>query len=188
MKNLLSNIITILLIVFIGLMIFVPSVKATLLSSLMKIGLFQPKIEQKVISKTPENLQIQLIQENGTMTQFQDLKNKVVLVSFWAKWCPSCLAEIPSINDLKTKTKDNNIVFILVDVDGNLQETNAYLQSKNIHLDNYAISSTIPQDWFQGTLPTTIVLNKNGDMVFQHSGTANYNTDEFLAFLKELAK
>ena len=54
----------------------------------------------------------------GSEINLSDLKGKVVLINYWAKWCVPCLAEMPALNQLYVDMKANeNIVFMAVDMD-----------------------------------------------------------------------
>ena len=44
---------------------------------------------------------------SGGVLDVEDLKGKVVFINFWATWCPPCIAEMPSIQKLYDKYKDN---------------------------------------------------------------------------------
>jgi hypothetical protein len=61
-----------------------------------------------------------------------------------------------------------------------------YLDKNRFDIPLASRSGNVPTEIFSGTLPTTIVLNKEGKIVLQHSGMAAYNTDEFIKQLKEL--
>ena len=43
---------------------------------------------------------------NGKLIALNDLKGKVVFINFWATWCPPCIQEMPSINELKAKLNE----------------------------------------------------------------------------------
>lgn len=188
-KITLPNIFNLVLFLFVLSLIFVPSVKATLLSGLMKVGLFSPNVENKIIAKAPENLYLQFINQNNETTTLQDFKNKVVFINIWATWCPPCRAEMPSIKKLIHRVENENVVFLFIDADANLADSNSWLAKNDYPFNNYIANiNTLPKDWYKGALPTTLVLNKDGDLVYQHSGTANYDTDEFYQFITDLAK
>ncbi|WP_313261610.1 TlpA disulfide reductase family protein [Sphingobacterium sp.] len=51
--------------------------------------------------------------EKGNIQNTSSLRGKVVLISFWASWCPPCQAEFPSIETLYSKFKNNPDVFFL---------------------------------------------------------------------------
>ena len=179
--------VNIILVIVVLAIVFIPEAKALLQRGLMQIGLFQPKTEKKIVSDQKFLVQFQHSQTSETIST-DDLKGKVVFINFWATWCPPCLAEMPSIVELQNSLKNNDkIAVMIVDVDANSEKSNNLLQKKNWSLNNYSTLNQIPKAWFQGTLPTTIVLDKEGNLVYQNQGLADYTNKDFEKFLLNLA-
>lgn len=191
----LSNIFTGIFIVFILAMLLNPALKATVIQGLMKIGLFQPDMpevsgnEKITSSLLPEDKEILLRNVDGNILDLSAQKGKVIFINFWATWCPPCIAEMPSINRLYQKFKNNgNILFIMVDVDNNFDKSNAFMKKKGFALPVYTQVNDIPAKYFSGTLPTTVILDKSGKLVFHHEGVADYSNSEVADFIKKLSE
>ena len=168
-----SNIFTALLIVFAAGMIFFPNFKAKVLQGLMKVGLFQPGVEKHQPSNTEKNWNVSFSNSKGETIEGNALKNKVVFVNIWATWCPPCIAEMPSVDELyKTYGTNPNVIFLLVDADNNLQKAENFMAQKGYKLPVYIANGNVPSEWYEGTLPTTIVLDKNGNIAFKETGAA----------------
>jgi thiol-disulfide isomerase/thioredoxin len=176
--------------VTIFIMLINPNAKALLIRGLMNIGLFQPGIPVAVSQKplaAPHNITFRDAQ--GQTINTTDLKGKVIFVNFWATWCPPCIAEMPSVNQLYARFKNNvDVVFMVVDVDNDYTRALAFMQKHNFSLPMYTLAGNIPNDMMDGTIPTTLVFNKRGELVYQHTGAANYSNDKFTAFLNSLSK
>lgn len=124
---------------------------------------------------------------NGKITALSELKGKVVFINFWATWCPPCIEEMPSINELKTKFAENdNIVFLMVDVDGKHKKAQDFMVKRKLDLPVYVPHSEIPKDYLAGAIPTTIILDKNGMVVTRIEGGGDYSSPEILNGLKKL--
>ena len=158
---------------------------------LMAVGFYNPTIPattpgEKLMPAPP------LIVQNidGKMTDLQQQKGKVVFINFWATWCPPCLAELPSVNDLYLKVKDNpNIVFITIDVDNKLSNSVAFIKNKGYQLPVYGGNlNGLPTSFYSGTIPTTLIIDKQGLIVFNHADKANYANQKFINYLVELSK
>ncbi|WP_443937526.1 TlpA family protein disulfide reductase [Pedobacter sp. MW01-1-1] len=121
------------------------------------------------------------------VTQLNEEKEKVVFVNFWATWCPPCLAEMPDLAKLYASyKKDPSVVFLFVDVDGNLDKSAEFIRTKKFDLPLYRSLGQISEQIFSGTLPTTVIFNKKGEMVFKKEGMANYQDPDVIRFLNEL--
>ena len=115
------------------------------------------------------------------------MRGKVVFINFWASWCPPCRAEMPAIDKLVTRFKnDKDFVFVLINLDDEDETGRKYLDDHFPQLPFYKAVGYIPTDMFSGTLPTTIVLDKKGSIVMKHTGMAKYDSDKFIKQLEGL--
>ncbi|WP_316791683.1 TlpA disulfide reductase family protein [Pedobacter frigoris] len=191
-KNIVSNIITGLLIVFALILVFSPDAKGWMIQNLMKIGLFQPEVPSKVVTEQSDltnGTAVLFKDANGKVIDLTSLKGKVVFINFWATWCPPCIAEMPSINGLYKKYKDNtSVVFIMADVDGTINSSTAFMKKKGYVLPVHIPASSMPREYFSGSMPTTIILDKQGRLSFNHVGGADYSNPEVAAFIDKLLK
>ena len=92
---------------------------------------------------------------------------------------------MPSINELYKKLQsDTNFVFLFINEDDDKSKADAYLENNHFAFPIFYASGNVPGEIFAGTLPTTIVLNKQGKIVLKHEGLAGYNSDSFISQLK----
>ncbi|MDQ8004492.1 MAG: TlpA disulfide reductase family protein [Pedobacter sp.] len=173
-------------ILILALILFVPSAKALVIQGLMQIGLFNPDVKTETIS-TNTSLDLKFKEQNGKIITLTDLKGKVVFLNFWATWCPPCLAEMPSINKLYEQHRDNkDVIFVMVDADSNLEKSLGYMNARKYDMPVYQMASSVPEQIFAGSLPTTVVFDKQGRVSFKHEGAANYNSKKFVEFMEKL--
>ncbi|MEO8886914.1 MAG: TlpA disulfide reductase family protein [Mucilaginibacter sp.] len=163
------------------------SAKALLIKGLMEIGFFQPHItSEKVVQQSPD---LVFVNEKGQSQSLFSLKGKVIVINFWATWCPPCIAEMPSVNQLYIQLKtDPDIVIIPVDADNNFSKSVPFMVKNQFVLPVYNTTSQIPDDLFAGTLPTTVIIDKSGKMVFRHEGVTDYTNKKFIKYLTDLGK
>jgi len=182
-----KNSISILLGGFLLLIVISPDAKVWLLQQLVSIGFFKAEIKKEGIEKSPIVASIHFTNSAGITNSTDDLKGKVIFINFWASWCPPCRAEMPSIVDLYRKLQhDNRFVFLFMNEDEDITKATAYLEENHYNIPLYKRSGNGSAEIFSGTLPTTIVLNKKGEIVLKQEGIAGYNTDEFMEQLEEL--
>lgn len=171
----------------------VPEAKAYVQRGLMKTGLFNPKLEtlnaEKISEASAPTYEMELYNIKGETLTLKDLEGKVVFMNFWATWCPPCIAEMPSIQVLYDKFKDDKEVVILtVEVEGKTQKANDFMKNKNMSLPVYFPNSAIPREFFKGSMPTTIILDKKGNIAHTTLGMADYSGQDIVDFLNELKK
>ena len=190
-----SNALTAIVMVFVVVILVSPNFKGVVIQGLMKIGLFQPDVSAKN-EKTPiskisqgEKAGVLFKDETGNILNLSDLKGKVVFINFWATWCPPCIAEMPSINKLQEKFKDNeDFIILMVDADNQPDKSIKFMAKRNYNLKVFTPASQIPTELLNNALPTTVILNKKGETVFKHEGGADYTNQEFIKFLETLLK
>jgi thiol-disulfide isomerase/thioredoxin len=164
-----------------------PAAKSWLLQQVVSTGLFTAEIKKDRNKDYAEAEPFSFTDAKGKITSTADLKGKVVFINFWASWCPPCRAEMPSLESLYKKLKDNNnLVFLFINEDNDADKAINYLQKNNFTIPFYNASADVPVEIFNGSLPTTIVLNKEGKVVLKHSGIARYDTEKFARQLMQL--
>ena len=186
-----SAIINLLFIAFLILLLVNPDAKATLIGGLMKLGFYKPDVPpaETTIALRPGAEGVSFRDGEGKVVSLNSLKGKVVFINFWATWCPPCRAEMPSINKVFKKYGGNSSMnFIMVDADSNYPKARKFLNRHDYQLPLFIVASEIPRDFFGGLLPTTLLLNKHGEIVFHHEGTADYNDKKFTDYIDKLLK
>lgn len=188
-------------ILFVGLIILfiVPSGRVWVQKGLMKIGLFKPNLEKPndANNNLPRasdgdltehyDVRVAFSDDTGDVVTIRDLQGKVVFINFWATWCPPCKAEMPSIQTLKDRLKGNeDIVFLIVEIEGEKEKARNFMQQGGMDLPIYYPESQIPSDWLAGAIPTTVILDKAGNIAARHEGMADYSRAEVSDFLTEL--
>lgn len=186
----------VLLAAFIGLL-FTTDLKAEVFGfvqrGMLQLGLFQPETEQVVKKQKPKEkeartgYEMRLKDQNGKTVSLSQLDDKVVFINFWATWCPPCVAEMPNINKLYQHYEDDDeVVFLMVSLDKKFSKAKGFLEKKAFDFDVFKPQGSMPNDFKSSSIPTTYVLDKNGEIAFSHLGMGNYNTRQFKKFINDL--
>jgi len=158
---------------------------------LLATGLMNPDVkeiiqENATISEpTKADLNLKLIDRDGKITSLEDLKGKVIFLNYWATWCAPCIAEMPSIDKLHEEMGDD-VAFVILSFDDDFETAKAFDKRKGYNLPIYAPASNLPTTFQSAALPTTYIIDVDGNIALTHKGMADYNTDEFKKFLKGL--
>lgn len=168
--------------------LFSPSAKALLVRGLMLVGLFQPDLPVPV--KTPGNMSLPTItfqDANGHALNLNNQKGKVIFMSFWATWCPPCIAEMPSINTLHEKLKSNkNVVFMMVDADRDFSLSVPFMKKHQFMLPLYEANGPVPENLFDSSIPTAVIFDKRRQLVFRQKGAGDYSSPTASDYLVNL--
>lgn len=185
-----SNISTILLLLFTGVVILNADARTIMIKGLMSTGLYNansPASSGKIERSLPAGMTFR--SADGKLVNISESKGKVFFINFWATWCPPCRAEMPSINRLYSKVKNKEkVAFIMVDVDNKIASSVKFMKNKSYQLQVYSSESPIPEQIFNGSLPTTLIVDSEGIIVFHHTGMADYDNQEMVNFLNTLTR
>jgi thiol-disulfide isomerase/thioredoxin len=104
----------------------------------------------------------------------EDWRGKVVLVNFWATWCPPCRAELPDLIQLQTKYEGKLQIVGLSDDSGPVEDVRTFVRENRM---NYPVAIATPEleQKFGGVmgLPTSFLVDTNGRVVQKHIGLRN---------------
>tara|TARA_X000000368_G_scaffold299642_1_gene238658 strand:+ start:2945 stop:3562 length:618 start_codon:yes stop_codon:yes gene_type:complete len=148
-------------------------------------------------SPDPDNRPITKIDLETNILQFQDLEGnefslrdfegKTLFINYWATWCNPCLAEMPAMAELYEEFKDNdNIVFLYLSKEDMDVITN-YIP-KDESLQKLPLYKVITDDELfktRGT-PTTFIVDKSGEILVEDVGSAAWNDEKVVNYLKSI--
>ncbi|EGV45111.1 TlpA family protein disulfide reductase [Bizionia argentinensis JUB59] len=177
-----SNII---FVIVIGLMI-IPQTRQPIQVFLQKgLAMISPSeisVDKRETLKSYDNWN--LVDSKGNAFDFKQAEGKVVFINFWATWCPPCIAEMPSIDELYADYKDD-VIFLLVS--NEKAETISGFQSKNeFNFEFYQSVTNAPAQFQTNSIPQTYLIDKQGSIVMDKSGAANWNSDKVRKVLDDL--
>ena len=107
---------------------------------------------------------------DGTSVSLADLKGKVVVINFWATWCPPCREEMPQIETLwQSYQKAEDTVFLIASVDQDKNLVKPYIADNQYTFPVY-YAGLAAQTYQVMSIPTTFVIDKKGMVQFVHVG------------------
>lgn len=182
-KNL-SNILFVLFVLFLFSPYGLP-VRALLIKgvSMVTTQLFGLEIDEKErLSVTNKKWLLQDF--NGNTVDFNDLQGKVVLLNYWATWCPPCIAEMPGMQDLYNQYGDR-VTFLFVAHD-EPERVRGFIEKNSYTFPVYFEMSSAPQELGSNSLPTTYVIDSKGRIAVEKVGAADWNSKKVRNLLEDL--
>ncbi|MCM4157651.1 TlpA disulfide reductase family protein [Gramella sp. AN32] len=173
-------------ILLIGLLVImvIPQTRKPVQIFFNRIVAFAPGITSEDDRDKIENYNWVLEDSEKNRIEFKDYQDKIIIVNFWATWCPPCIAEMPDFEKLHTDYKDK-INFFFVSNERH-QTVAEFFEKNNYHLPNYKMLTQAPNPMQGNTLPTTFVIDRNGYIIVQKVGSANWNSESFRKTLDKL--
>ncbi len=154
-----------------------------------ELGLTAPKSAQ-TLTPLPDRVEapgFKLRDIDGATHQLTDYRGKIVIVNFWATWCPPCREEMPSMQRAWIALREEGIVMLAENVgedeDTIFKFTADYPVEFSLLMD---LDSKVVQRWPVVGLPTTFVLDTKGRLTYRAIGGRAWDHPELLTAVRAL--
>ena len=117
-----------------------------------------------------------LIDTTSKSLNLKQSKGCVILINYWATWCPPCTGEMPAMQNLYD-LYGNQVDFYFITNDDPNKVSN-YLKTENYKLPVYFQAGKSPVILESNSLPTTFLLSKEGEIVMKKLGAARWNASK----------
>jgi len=132
---------------------------------------------------------LELTGTNGNKYRLQDYRGKVVLVNFWASWCPPCVKEIPSLGRLQKAFSKEDLLVLSVAIGESKQQVESFLKQFPadfpVLLDS---DGTTVKPWKIVAFPTTFVIDQQGTIRLAYFGGLEWDSPNVVTQLRALIK
>jgi len=145
--------------------------------------------EASVTGKTAEDFAITL---NGKSQHLSDLHGKIVVLNFWATWCPPCLEETPSLNHLQRYIESRGGMVFGVSVDEDAAAYEKFLRDQGVIFPTWRDPNTkdnksqIALDYGTSMYPETYIINRQGQLARKIIGPQQWDSPEMFAYFDSI--
>ena len=124
---------------------------------------------------------------DGKTHRLQDYRGKVVLVNFWATWCPPCVHEMPSMERLQTKMAGKPFAILAVNMGESEPEIREFLQKMQVSFPIVMDSDgEVLRSWKIFAFPTTFLIAPDGRVTHGLFGGLEWDSPEAVAVVESL--
>lgn len=140
-----------------------------------------PSVESPQPSEEVPNFSFEV---NGRAMELSALRGQVVLLNFWASWCPPCVAEIPSLERLHQRLGPRGLYILGVSVDADRAAYESFLRDNKITFANYRDPDRRLSTLY-GTFmyPETFIIDRQGRLVRKIIGPLEWDDPQVVEFL-----
>jgi thiol-disulfide isomerase/thioredoxin len=180
----LFKIITDVLVGVLFLMLLIPTTRAYILRAV----LFPPKVAKESVLPKMQADDYQLVLEDleGNTINLSSYSDKTIFISFWATWCPPCIAEMPSIQKLTDRFGEKLPTFLITSEDK--AKVITFLKEHNYNLPVYFQKSQAKGILNINSYPTSFLISSNSEVIVHKTGAANWNSASFREKLNAILK
>jgi len=128
------------------------------------------------------------VQDSDRTIALSDFKGKVVVLNFWATWCPPCVEEMPSLIQMQQRMKNKGIIVLAVSVDADKNNYDQFLKEHNVTLLTVRDADQKSNDLY-GTFkfPETYIIDRSGVVRRKFIGAVDWNQTDVLDYLSKLS-
>jgi len=127
------------------------------------------------------------VQDSDRKLSLDQFRGQVVVLNFWATWCPPCVEELPSLMNLQDRMRERGVTVlgVSIDVDGD-----AYHRFLKLHNINF-LTVRDPEQKVAGMYgttgwPETYIIDRQGVLRRKFVGPVDWNSPEIIGFLNRL--
>jgi cytochrome c biogenesis protein CcmG, thiol:disulfide interchange protein DsbE len=145
--------------------------------------------EASIAGRTARDFPLELA---GKPTHLSDLRGKVVILNFWASWCPPCVEEAPSLNRLQKHIASRNGLILGVAADENPAAYEKFLTDQAVVFPTYRDPATkdnrspIAVSYGTAMIPETYVIDRHGKIARKFIGFQQWDSPDMLAYFDAL--
>ena len=148
----------------------------------------KPDIKNLVLIKNSKMYKNVIFKDiNQKDVNLDTFKGKLLILNFWATWCAPCKEEMPSLDNLQSNTKFNNLKIFPINI-GKEDASKSELFFKELNIKNLDIyidtPITLAKKFSLRGVPTTILFNKKGEEFARIIGSIDFNNEKFINWLK----
>ncbi|VAW53209.1 Thiol:disulfide oxidoreductase related to ResA [hydrothermal vent metagenome] len=151
----------------------------------------KPKLSHNLtaVEKVIVATDFELLNIDEEKKKLSDYKGKVILLNFWATWCPPCVREMPSMERLHQQINADNFKVIAVNQMEDIDQVFAF--TGQLEVDPtfeilFDSSSSVSQQYAVRGLPTTYLIDKKGKIRYRAVGGRKFNHPEVIKIINSL--
>jgi thiol-disulfide isomerase/thioredoxin len=147
-------------------------------------------MEELAIVRFEEKIKAQnfiLTSLEGNEVSLEDYRGKIVLLNFWATWCPPCRAEMPSMEKLYKKFKDKDFTILAIDVQEDANSVKIFREKYKLNFPILLDSDGSVQQFYGViSLPTTYLVDREGNIIGGAIGARDWANESAFLLINQL--
>lgn len=127
------------------------------------------------------------LQDSDRKVNLNQFRGQVLVLNFWATWCPPCVEELPSLMNMQDRLRGRGVVVLGVSIDVDQGAYHRFLKERNVNF----LTVLDPQQKVAGMYgtsgwPETYIIDRQGVMRRKFIGAVDWNSPEVVQFLSKL--
>lgn len=142
-------------------------------------------LEVRIINAGDTAPNFSIVTEQGKTVTRSDFGGKLLVLNFWASWCPPCISELPSLNQFAQEFKSQGVVVLGISIDKNERLYKNFLQQRQVAFDTARDpEANISASYGTFQIPETYVIGRDGKVLEKVISDQDWMDPQFLARVK----
>ena len=127
------------------------------------------------------------LQDSDRTVSLNQFRGQVVVLNFWATWCPPCVEELPSLMDMQDRLRARGVTVLGISIDVDDNAYHRFLKERNVNFMTVRDpEQRVATTYGTAGWPETYVIDRQGVMRRKFIGPVNWDSPEVLQFLSKL--
>ena len=142
--------------------------------------------EQRVIEAGDSAPSFSVTTDSGKQITRSNFGGKLLVVNFWATWCPPCVEEMPSLNEFAQQVSKDGVVVLGVSIDQNEQAYKRFLERNRLAFETARDpEAEIAANYGTFKWPETYIINAKGKVVEKHIGPKTWTDPAIMSSIRK---
>jgi cytochrome c biogenesis protein CcmG, thiol:disulfide interchange protein DsbE len=144
-------------------------------------------LETRIVNAGDKAPDFSIVTEQGKTVTPKDFGGKLLVLNFWATWCPPCIEELPSLNEFSRQFAPQGVVVLAVSIDRNEKVYRQFLESNPVSFATARDPETdISSSYGTFQVPESYLIDRSGKVLYKVISNQNWMDPEFLARVKQM--
>jgi cytochrome c biogenesis protein CcmG/thiol:disulfide interchange protein DsbE len=136
------------------------------------------------------------VQDSDRSVSLSQYRGKIVVLNFWATWCPPCVEEMPSLVQMQKKFQGKDVTVLAVSVDDDPDAYHKFLKDHAVELltvrdpggpkTNQGVNAPVASRYGTYKFPESYIIDRNGIIRRKFIGAIDWNQQEIVEYLSRL--
>jgi peroxiredoxin len=136
------------------------------------------------------------VQDSDRSVSLSQYRGKIVVLNFWATWCPPCVEEMPSLVQMQKKFQDKGVTVLAVSVDDDPDAYHKFLKDHAVDLltvrdpggpkTDQGVNAPVASRYGTYKFPESYIIDRNGIIRRKFIGAIDWNQQEIVEYLSRL--
>ncbi|HXJ87747.1 MAG TPA: TlpA disulfide reductase family protein [Candidatus Binatia bacterium] len=127
------------------------------------------------------------VQDSDHQVSLNQFRGQVVILNFWATWCPPCEQELPSLMDMQNRLRGRGVIVLGVSIDVDGDAYHRFLKERNVNFVTVRDPKQKVANMYGTSMwPESYVIDRQGVLRRKIVGPINWNSPDVMQFLNQL--